>query len=201
MPFSEELQKKSYDNTQNRKSTDYLKFTEQYRSIGRVLDTQARTVWKHFIPQANKGKGMSAVCPNVRADMSVCPLEASVKGLPKDSQERKDKVARRRFIVNVLDRTPHTVCESCGTNTPQLRTKECISCGHDLSKAKFKPLNKVKIMEGGVKLFNQSLNPIADMQAQDYQREDGTPVDISDYDITFTTGTIRSGCSVRTNFN
>lgn len=198
MPFSEELPRKSYDETRKRTSAQYIAFKPEFRVVARILDPSARTVWRHFINQANKGKGMSANCPNVRADMSVCPLEASVRGLPKDSPERRDKVARRRFIVNVLDRTPYTVCVACNTNTPQTRTKECFSCGADLSKASFKPLNKVKVMEGGVKLFNQTLNPIADMQADDFRKTDdgkfvpssegeGIPVDITDYDIVFTT--------------
>jgi hypothetical protein len=182
MSFSEELPKKSYDATRKRTSAEYVKFTPEWRVVLRMMDTNARTVWKHFISQANKGRGMSANCPNVRADMSVCPLEASVRSLPKDSPERKDKVARRRFVVNVLDRTPFTTCTSCNVETPQTRTKECVSCHADLSKATFKPLNKIKIMEGGVKLFNQTLNPIQQMQADDY---DGA--EITDYDIVFTT--------------
>lgn len=182
MSFSEELPKKSYDDTRKRTSAEYIKFTPEFRVTARILDSNARTVWKHFISQANKGRGMSANCPNVRADMSVCPLEASVKGLPKDSPERRDKVARRRFVVNVLDRTNYTTCTSCNEQSPQTRTKECLNCGADLSKATFAPLNKVKIMEGGVKLFNQTLNPIRDMQFEDYNG-----AEITDYDIVFTT--------------
>lgn len=187
MPFSEELPKKSWDETRKRTSTEYAKFVPEYRLVLRILDERSRTVWRHFISQANKGKGMSANCPNVRADMSVCPLEASVKHLPKEAPERRDKVARRRFVVNVLDRTPYTVCTACNTSTPQTRTKECLTCQADLSKAAFKPLNKIKIMEGGVKLFNQTLNPIEQMQAEDYKKENGEPVTINDYDIVFTT--------------
>ena len=182
MSFSDELFKKSYDETAKRTSTEYVRFTPDYRVTLRILDSHARTVWKHWISQANKGKGLSANCPNVRADMSVCPLEASVRHLPKESQERRDKVARRRFIVNVLDRTPYTVCTSCNASTPQTRSKQCTSCSADLSKAAFAPLNKIKIMEGGVKLFNQTLNPIQQMQAEDY-----AGADITQYDIVFTT--------------
>lgn len=182
VPFSEELPKKSYDETRKRTSAEYVKFTPEWRVTLRMLDTHARSVWKHWIPQANKGRGLSANCPNVRADMSVCPLEASVRSLPKDSQERKDKVARRRFVVNVLDRTNYTTCVACNQQTPQTRTKECVSCHADLSKATFAPLNKIKIMEGGVKLFNQTLNPIQQMQYEDYNG-----VDITQYDIIFTT--------------
>jgi hypothetical protein len=179
MPFSEAAPIKSYVETRKRTSASYVKFTEDYRVTLRMLNTNARTVWKHWIQQANKGVGMSANCPNVRADMSVCPLEASVKHLPKDDQTRRDNVARRRFVINVLDRTPFTICNACNTPTP---SKVCINCGNDLKKGHdFKPLNKVKIMEGGVQLFNHSLNPIQEMQSEDYN------VDITGYDIVFTT--------------
>lgn len=182
MSFSDELPKKTSGETAKRPSTDYVKFTPDYRVVLRMLDDHARTIWKHWIPQANKGKGLSANCPNVRSDMSVCPIEAEIRHLPKDSQERKDKSARRRFVVNVLDRTPYTTCTACNTPTPQTRTKECVSCHADTSRLDFKPLNKIKIMEGGVKLFNQTLNPIQQMQSEDY---DGAG--ITDYDIVFTT--------------
>ena len=182
MSFSEEMPKKTWDETKRRPTTDYVKFTPDYRVTLRMIDTTARTVWKHWIGQANKGKGLSANCPNARADMSVCPLEASVKNLPKDSPERRDTVARRRFVVNVLDRTPYTTCLSCNAPTPQTRAKECINCHADTSKHDFAPLNKVKIVEGGVKLFNQTLNPIQQMQFEDYNG-----ADITQYDIVFTT--------------
>lgn len=183
-PFSEELPTKSYSEAVNRPSTDYVRFTPEYRVVLRMLNDHPKTVWKHFIPQANQGRGLSANCPNTRADMNVCPFELSVKGLPKDSEERKEKIARRRFIINVLDRTPYTVCSTCGTNSPQTKNKTCVNrdCGADLSKADFAPLNKVKIMEQGPRLFNEGLNPIAENQAADF---DGAA--ITDYDIVFTT--------------
>jgi hypothetical protein len=179
MPFAEIAPVKSYVETRKRTSAAYVKFTEDYRITLRMLNVGARTIWKHWIPQANKGIGMSANCPNVRADMSVCPLEAGVKGLAKDDPVRRDAVARRRFVVNVLDRTPYTTCSACNTDTPG---KVCINCGNDLKKGHdFKPLNKVKIMEGGVQLFNYSLNPIQEMQQEDHN------ADITEYDIVFTT--------------
>jgi hypothetical protein len=178
MSFSETAPTKSYAETRKRTSAAYVKFTEDYRTTLRILNPNARTVWKHWIPQANGGKGMSANCPNVRADMSVCPMEASVKHLPKDNPERREAAARKRFVINVLDRTPHTICNACNTLTP---SKVCINCGNDLKKGHdFKPLNRVKILEGGVQLFNYSLNPIQEMQMDDYS------VDITGYDIVVT---------------
>jgi hypothetical protein len=48
--------------------------------------------------------------------------------------------------------------------------------GHD-----FAPLNKVKILEQGPRLFNEQLNAIEEMQLEELKAA------ITDYDITFTT--------------
>lgn len=183
-PFSEET--RSYDETQKRTGAEYLKFQPEYRTVARILDPNARTVWKHFIPTANAGRGSGAVCPNVSADIKVCPIELSVAHLSKDDQERKNGNARRKFVVNVLDRTPYTTCSSCNSPTPGktvagTRSKQCVNCGGDLKGSDFKPLNKVKILEAGPQLFNQQLNVIEQMQ------RDELDVDITNYDITFTT--------------
>lgn len=183
MPFSEEL--RSSEETAKRTGVDYVKFTPKYRTVLRVLDPKARTVWKHFIQQANQGRGNSAVCPNVSASIKVCPIEESVSHLPKDDKERRDAVARRRFIVNVLDRTPYTICNSCQQPTPAVlapsRARQCVNCGGNLKDHDFKPLNKVKILESGPQLFNSQLNAIEQMQL------DEAGADITQYDITFTT--------------
>lgn len=182
-PFSEE--KRSYSEAAKRTGAEYLKFTPDYRTVARILNTNARTVWKHYIPQANNGKGSGAVCPNVTPGLSVCPIEAEYAGLPKDNPDRRAANARRKFVVNVLDRTPHTTCPSCNSLTPGKtgagRSKQCVSCGADLKGADFKPLNRVKILESGPKLFNEQLNVIEQMQ------KDELDVDITQYDITFTT--------------
>jgi hypothetical protein len=177
-PFAEEIATKSKDQTANRTSTDYVKFTPDYRVTLRMLDGNAKTVWKHFIEAANAGRGNSVVCPNVTAQTKVCPIEAATEGLPKDNQERKNSFARRRYITNVLDRTPFTTCEACGTKTPG---QTCVSCKASLKDHDFAPLNKIKILEGGPRLFLDGLNAIDRMQKEDIGK------DITEYDITFTT--------------
>lgn len=182
MPFSEE--RRSYEETRKRTGAEYLKFTPEYRTVARVLDGNARTVWKHFIQQANGGRGMGAVCPNVTAGLNICPIEAEVAHLPKDDQERRNANARRKFVVNVLDRTPYTTCETCNSPTPAKvvgREKICTSCGASLKGHDFAPLNKVKILEHGPKLFNEQLNAIEQMQREELD------MPITEYDITFTT--------------
>jgi hypothetical protein len=81
-------------------------------------------------------------------------------------------------MVNVLDRTPHVTCESCGTLTPG---KVCISCKADVSKQKGAPLNRIKVLEHGPRLFNEQLNGVEKLQKEELGAE------ITDYDIIFQT--------------
>lgn len=185
MPLAPERETRSYDDTVKRTGADYIKFTTDYRTVFRILQPEVRSVWKHYIPQANQGRGSGAVCPNVAPGMNICPLEQSVASLPKDSQERKDATARMRFIINVLDRTPHTTCPACNTLTPGKTSaaasgKQCVNCGSNLKGADFAPLNKVKVLEQGPNLFRKQLNVIEKMQ----EEELGVP--ITAYDITVT---------------
>lgn len=174
-PFSEEF--KSYDETQKRTSAQYVKFTEDHRVVLRILDTHARTVWKHWLGEANGGKGMMANCPNT-ASNRICPVCKSLDGLNNDDPKKQDRKAKRRFITNVLDRTPVTVCNSCNN---VVSGKVCPNCKADLKKHDFVPMNKVKILEGGPELFNRTLNAVEKIQAEDFN------VDITGYDINFTT--------------
>ena len=183
MPFSEEA--RSYADTRKRTGAEYVRFTPDYRVVLRMLNPKARTVWKHFISEANGGRGMGAVCPNVPGTY-ICPIEAKYAHLPKEDVERRDNQARRRFVINVLDRTPYTICQACNTKTPgkvnvASGAKQCVNCGNDIKKHDFAPLNKVKILESGPKLFNQGLNVIQEMQLSELGKE------ITDYDIVFTT--------------
>ncbi len=176
LPFADEA--KSYSATRTRTSSDYVKFSPAYRTVLRILDPKAQLVWKHWIKEANEGRGMAAVCPNVTAQTKVCPIDNLIKGLDKDDETYSDKKARKRYIVNVLDRTPHTVCSSCNSVTPG---KQCQTCGADLKKSDFVPLNKVKILEGGPQLFTTTLNAVEKMGEEDWDK------DITGYDITFQT--------------
>ena len=176
MPFA--VEKKTYSEARTRTGSNYVKLTPDYRSVLRILDNQAALVWKHFVPEANAGKGMGAVCPNITAQTKVCPIEKSLEGLDKDDPTRRERSAKKRYIVNVLDRTPHTTCDACGTLTPG---KNCTSCGNDLKKHTFTPLNKIKLLEGGPMLFLQGLNALEQLGMDDFN------TDITGYDIVFQT--------------
>lgn len=176
MPFAPEA--RSYTETRKRTGAAYVKFTPEYRIVLRILNPNAKMSWKHWIQAANAGKGMMATCPNSRASDTICPIENSLRGLSKDDASVIERKAKKRFSVNVLDRTPYTVCDSCNTSTPG---KKCQNCGADLKKNTFVPLNKVKILEGGPKLFTQTLNGVDKLQTEEFGLE------ITDYDITFAT--------------
>lgn len=187
MPFSAVPTTRSYDDTQKRTSTEYVRFDPKYRVVLRMLDPEAQQIWKHWIQAANGGRGLSPVCANTEPGMTVCPVEKQYANLPKDDAERKENNARRKFVINVLDRTPYATCPSCDSQTPAVAnpakpgSKQCIKCEADIKTAEFKPLNKIKLLEQGPRLFNEQLNVIDDMQMADF----GKP--ITDYDIVFTT--------------
>lgn len=178
MPFAPDTRPTyTSDETRKRTSAQYIKFSEDYRTVIRVLNPEARMVWKHWISEANAGRGLMANCPNTSSQVRPCPIEKSLQGLPKTDSTYLDRRARKRFIVNVLDRTPYTVCNTCNTDTP--KAKSCQNCGADISKGhEFAPLNRVKLLEGGPELFVTNLNALEKLQAEEF---DGST--ILDYDI------------------
>ena len=179
-PFADDA--RTYTETRTRTSAAYVKFTPDYKVVLRILNPNAKRAWKHWIQEANSGKGMMATCPNITAQTNVCPIERAAKATPKDDPDYEAKVsagrARKRFMVNVLDRTPYTVCPSCNTETPG---KICSACQASLKDSDFVPLNKIKILEGGPRLFAETLNAIDQLQKEEFGAS------ITDYDITFVT--------------
>lgn len=177
MPFVETF---DYTATRKRTSDSYVKFSPDHRVILRMLDNQAKLVWKHWIPEANAGRGMMANCPNT-ASTRECPIEKSLAGLAKDDPKVQERRAKKRYVVNVLDRTPHTICPSCNENTP--KGKNCSNCAAALkSSLDYAPLNVIKLLESGPQLFATTLNAVEKMQKEDFPDNE-----ITDYDITFTT--------------
>lgn len=175
MSFAEDT--RSYSDTAKRTSASYLKFTPEYKVVIRVLNPEAKRVFKHWIQAANGGKGAMVVCPNITAQTNVCPI-CPPRKLEKDDPRIQDR-AKKRFVVNVLDRTPYTTCTACNNETPSASGKKCINCGADVRKLDFKPLNKVKIMEGGPRLFIEELTGIEKSMKEDIEDTDITSYDIS----------------------
>ena len=175
MPFAE-VSTYSATDTKKRTSANYVKFSENYRTVLRILNPNARLVWKHWLSEANGGKGMMANCANISSQVRPCPIDKQIAGFSKDDAQYMERRPKKRFIVNVLDRTLVTICSTCSAQTPGT---ECQSCHASLKKHEFVPLNKVKILEGGPQLFSQTLNSVEQMQREDFD------VDITAYDINF----------------
>lgn len=177
MPFVDTY---TYPQTRKRTSDSYLKFSPDHRTVARMLDDHAKLVWKHWIPEANAGRGMMANCPNTQA-VRECPIEKSLVGLAKDDPKVIERRAKKRYVVNVLDRTPYTVCASCNENTP--KGKNCFNCQAALKNSQeYAPLNKVKLLESGPQLFATTLAGVEKLQKEDYPENE-----ITDYDIVFLT--------------
>lgn len=177
MSFVEDAPTKNYSETRKRTSDSYVKFVEGEKIVLRMLDDRAKKVWKHWVGEANGGKGMMAVCPNVEGNR-ICPIDNALKGLAKDDPKVLERKAKARWMANVLDRTPVTQCQNCETITPG---KVCKNCGVDIKKNEFVPLNKVKILEGGPRLFRETIKGIEELQLEEFEKE------ITEYDITFST--------------
>lgn len=178
MPFVETF---DYSTTRKRTSDSYVKFSPDFRVVLRMYDDHPKLTWKHWIGEANAGRGMMANCPNTSPSIRICPIEQSLVGRAKDDPEVIQRRAKKRYVINVIDRTPFGACPSCSAQTPKAKT--CQSCGAKLpTSVDYAPLNKLRLLEGGPQLFEQTLNAVETMQLEDYPEST-----IVDYDITFTT--------------
>lgn len=177
MPFAETT---TYTQTRKRSSSDYVKFDEKYRVVLRILEEKSRLVWKHWLQEANAGKGLTANCPNTDK-VKICPVEKELTDLAKDDPRLNERKRKAKYIVNVLDRTPVTFDEACQQVTPKGSGNKCVHCGNSISKNTFTPLNKIKILDGGPRLFKETLNGVESLQAEEFN------LNITEYDIVFQT--------------
>lgn len=184
--FIPDAPKYNSEETKNRTSAQYVKFDPAYRVVLRILNEQAGSFWGHWVKEANNGRGLMARCPNQTQKDTACPVDNHLKTLDAEAhkEEIQNRKARKRYVVNVLDRTPYTTCGTCGNDTPKTlgTSPVCVNCGESTKKNKFEPLNRVKILEQGPRLFVEGLGAME----KSYQ-EDAPETTIMSYDITFTT--------------
>ncbi|MFH1668009.1 MAG: hypothetical protein ABH884_03245 [Candidatus Komeilibacteria bacterium] len=140
--------------------SDYVKLTNEHMTVIRVLDETPKVVWKHYIPRghftnANNGKGMSIICD--RPGCVICEMN---KGLDDD---RKKMKASKRWIFNVLDRTPVIVCPNCGAEYYETKGGYPQTCTNRIDGGDCRttlpeepsPRNKIQILERGRTLVDQ----------------------------------------------
>lgn len=178
MGFGEVAQTKSSINTQIRFGSDYLKLSDDHRTIIRILDDTPETFWSHFVPpkhnafpDANKGKGISVNCPGRKNNCPVCAWN--------DTQEKEDQLrARKLYAFNALDRTPIITCPSCGAehyDRVGSGYATMCDCGESLKDIEPAPRNKVKILQKGIRIVEQLIA---------FEEEYGN---VTSYDIKFDT--------------
>jgi hypothetical protein len=158
MGFSDVIteRRESTDKSQMRFASDFIKLTDEHRTIIRVLDETPEVFWSHYVPKghkafpnANKGKGISVVCQG-RDACPVCKWNV-------DNEEDKLRV-RKLYAFNVLDRTPTIICPKCSAEhydrVNQSYVAEC-HCGQSFKKVDPQPRNKIQIMQKGVRIAEQ----------------------------------------------
>ena len=87
----------------------------------------------------------------------------------------------KRYIFNVLDRTPVKICTNCGAENPKVTSSfptSCFSCSTIIVNEKPKPAMKVKLLSCGVKLAT-AINSID----KTVNTDDGEPIGFTNYDI------------------
>ena len=169
MPFADTTTQVKFQN----KKTVFLPLTGGNYTI-RILDSEAVCYNVHYINKATVeclGEG--------------CPICANNQRLilenPKDFRDIPGYSPRsRRYLVNVLDKTPVKKCPKCGTDNYDLSPAgtTCARCQELLVSVLPAVSNTVKVLAKGVQVFDQ-LNSI-DMSILN---ESGEPVGLTNYDL------------------
>jgi DNA-directed RNA polymerase subunit RPC12/RpoP len=171
MPFSDtETKKTTYD------KPVFLDLTPGLHTI-RILETNIEPIFVHgFILGKYTLKCLGDTCPicadNHRIYMENPDGYRDVKGYSPKS---------KKYIFNVLDKTPVKVCSNCGAENPKTTNtfpSACTECGTIIINEKPKPANKVKLLSCGVKLAT-AINSID----KTVNTEEGEPIGFTNYDI------------------
>ncbi len=159
-------------NTESKyKRTEFMQLAQGANTI-RILQPQVKTKPTHYFEHAKA----SVLCLG-----DECPICANNRKLfmQFDREAPKQPGFNRinyRFFINVLDKTPAKICTKCSKEYKDIRNTIC-SCGEVLP-AQAVPLNKVKVLSRGLEL-RDDLGSIS----KAILRPDGTPIDITSYDV------------------
>jgi hypothetical protein len=173
MSFVDERPNKS-GKTEYRK-TEYIKLVEGMNKV-RIVQSKARLYWTHFIAPFYVECLGQENCP-------VCKSNKKMQiEFPEEYQRQQGYVpARRRFYVNVIDRSMGKICPQCHTEFKGSVPVHCPNCDYPINDVPLAPLNKIKVLAGGPTLFEDNLNAI-DKAILDPKTNE--PVGITNYDIT-----------------
>lgn len=161
--FSQVIKESSAPMQSNlRTGSDFVKLTNKHQTVIRVIDTEPKVSWSHWVPQGhhafpacNAGKGMSFICPG----LDVCPICLFNKAQKAKDPKTTDLLkARRVYTFNVLDRTTTLVCPNCQVEHYEEANSfpaTCGNCNASLSDVTPEPRNKIKIMQKGRRIADQ----------------------------------------------
>lgn len=155
------------------KVSRFMRLDEGRPVTVQVLERQATGYWKFWFNDSSGRRVAWAA-----QDGEMCPISQRNAELrqsdPVNGRNHPDYIKpQRQFAVNVLDVTPMIICGECGgAYFPQEKQKTC-DCGASLAGIKPQPLNMVRVLERGQKLF-QALETLGT----------GTPVKDENGDLT-----------------
>ena len=144
MPFIDPI-----ETTQRPKAADlFVKLDEDRPVIVQILQDRASQYYVYWFKDSSGG-WVKYISPG----LDTCPVVERNRLVGKESP--KYIRASRKYAVMVYDVTPKVVCSECGADFwPQDKVKEC-DCGESLKNVKAAPVNKVRILERGYRLFSQ----------------------------------------------
>lgn len=137
----------------------FMKLEEGKPALVQVLDTEAVEYFKFWFRDST-GRWVAYASPGYDS----CPLTQRNRGL--GSKDHPDYIKPQyTYAVNVLDVTPYKVCPECSNAYYPTDAPATCECDKGLTDVKPQPLNMVRVLERGKRLFAQ-LNTL----------DQGTPV-------------------------
>lgn len=119
----------------NREEVNFIKLPVGNTKL-RIVDTEPKVMYKHWIQKANSGKGLSVICPG----QGVCPICQEIKA-------DKAKGAKPNYSVNI----------AFAINAIQVNAEgEITYCVLEKGKGVFQPLNVLRSQMGD--LINYEVN-------------------------------------------
>lgn len=174
MPFADVENKRA----KTFQKIDFFKFTPGTHTI-RILEPNAELVYTHYLITPT-GKSTVACLGD---DCPVCANNRKIiMEHPEDFREVKGWSSRaKRYLFNVLDRTPVKTCPGCKADATRLGNNfptSCPTCGTMLFDAPIHPSNKVRLVSTGVTLVT-TLNSFE----KAILTPEGEPVGLTNFDI------------------
>lgn len=127
----------------------FIKLDEGKPVTLQILEEEAAQFYKYWFKDS-VGRWVGYASPGYET----CPVVAYNKAV--GGKESKQYIKpRNTYAVNAFDMTPMIICPECNAAYwPQEKPQQCDSCETVLSNLKPQPLNQVRVLERGYRLFS-----------------------------------------------